>query len=109
MVVMSSRNIERSLIPTLTQLPPLNPERMVTMIFQLKYVSAEDINKRLRILPSRDGEMSPYSPGHKLIVTDWVSNIHRIASLIGELDQPVPSAYKGPVEDVGPAAAPTEH
>jgi general secretion pathway protein D len=88
MVVMSTRNIQRSLVPVLRELPPLKPERIVTMVFQLKNASAEEINKTLRILPSKDGEMTPYTPGNQLIVNDWVSNIHKIAKVLAEIDQP---------------------
>lgn len=87
LVVMAARNIQRSLIPVLTEVPPLQPERMVTVVFNLKHTKAEDINKYLRIIPSKDGEMSPYEPTNKLIVCDWVSNIHKVAKLIAELDQ----------------------
>lgn len=99
MVIMSSRNAQRSLIPTLTELPALKPEKMITMIFQLKNISAHDVNLRLRILPSKDGEMTPFEPTNKLIVTDWVSNVHRIAKLISDLDQPISKETKSFVEN----------
>ena len=88
MVVQSARNTQRSLVPLYKELPDLKPERMATMVFELKYASAEEVNKRLRILPSRDGELTPYEPSNKIFVTDWVSNIHRIAAIINEIDQP---------------------
>jgi len=86
LVVMSSRNAQRSLLPVLTELPPLKPERLLTMVFTFKHVPADEINRRLRILPSKDGEMTPF--GNKMIVTDWNTNIHRIAKVMVELDQP---------------------
>lgn len=98
MVIMSARNVQRSLIPTTSQLPPLNPEKMIMMIFQLKHVSAEEMNRRLRILPSKDGEITPFEQSNKLLVTDWVSNVHRIAKVIAELDQPKSNDYKRPPE-----------
>jgi type II secretory pathway component GspD/PulD (secretin) len=90
MIVESARTAERSLIPLYKELPDLKPERMASMVFELKFVSADEINKRLRILPSKDGEMTPYQPTNKLFVTDWVSNIRRIAEIINEIDQPAP-------------------
>lgn len=92
MVVMAARNIQRSLIPVVSELPPLKPERMVAWSVTLKNVKAKDINNQVRILPSKDGEMMPYDPGNKLVFIDWVSNIHRINKIIGELD--VPSSHK---------------
>lgn len=91
MVIMSTRNVQRSLIPTLTELPPIKPEKMITMVFSLKNTSADEVNKRLRILPSKDGELTPFEPVNKVIVTDWVSNIHRIAAIIAEIDKPAGS------------------
>ena len=98
MVVTSARNTQRSLVPTVTALPPLKPERMVTMIFKLKHYSGDEVNKRLRILPSKEGELTPFAD--RVVITDWVSNLHRIAAIIAELDkpgtlEPPPSAKKG--------------
>ncbi len=76
----------------MTELPSLKPEKMVTMIFHLKHARADDLNKQLRILASRDGELVPYSQTNQLIVTDWVSNLHRIAAIIKNIDQPAKKA-----------------
>jgi len=105
-IVTSARNAQRSLVPVVTELPPLKPERLITMIFTPKNISAEEINKRLRILPSKDGELTPFGD-KKLIVTDWTSNVHRIAKVIGELDQPG-NNFPG-AKDAAPAPHPTGH
>lgn len=60
----------------------------VTRIVHLKHTSAEEINKRLRVLPSKDGDMVPYEPTNSLIITDYGANIERIMKIIGELDRP---------------------
>jgi general secretion pathway protein D len=86
LVVMSTRNALRSYLPVVTELPPLKPERLITMVFTFKNVSADEVNRRLRVLPSKDGEMTPF--GKKMIVTDWTTNIHRIARVLSEVDQP---------------------
>jgi type II secretory pathway component GspD/PulD (secretin) len=88
MVIMSARNIQRNLVETTNDVPALKPERMVTYIMTLKYVSAEDINRSLRIIPSRDGELSVFSHNNQIIVTDWASNLQRVAALMKELDKP---------------------
>lgn len=88
MVVMSARNIQRNLVETTNELPALKPERMVTYIVTLKYISAEEVNRNLRILPSRDGELSILPHNNQIIMTDWSSNLQRIAALIKELDRP---------------------
>ena len=90
MVVMTARNIQRNLIDTYTDtVPPLRPERMVTYTTTLQNVPVENINRDLRILASREGEMSVYAPGNQLIITDWSSNIQRVAALLKLLDKPV--------------------
>lgn len=88
MYVSSAREIQRNLIPVVTELPPVRPERMVTMVFQLKHASAENLNKQIRIFTSRDGELVPYIQGNQLLISDWTPNLARVAKVIHELDQP---------------------
>lgn len=91
MLVKSARQVQRDLIETTATLPALKPERMVTYVRTLKNVSASTLNNELRIIPSRDGEMSVFSPSNQLIISDWTSNLHRIDTLLATLDVP-PSA-----------------
>ena len=88
LIVNSARNIQRSLIEVSEVLPPLKPERMYTWVINLKYVSADEVNKQLRILPSKDGELVPFTPRNQILVTDWVSNLHRISKIVSEIDKP---------------------
>jgi general secretion pathway protein D len=89
MVVRTARNIQRDLIEVSTERPALKPERMYTWIYKGKHLSAEQISRELRILSSRDGEISPYTRTNQIIICDWVSNINRVADLLNELDKPV--------------------
>lgn len=86
MVVKSGRNIQRDYIETTTKLPSLKPERMATWIYTFKNISAENVNRDLRILPSKDGEMSVYSDNNQIIISDWTSNLNRIADVLKEID-----------------------
>lgn len=98
MIVNTARTTQRSAIEVVTELPPMRPEKMVTMMFSLKYIGADEVNKQLRILTSKDGELVPYTHSNQLIVSDWVSNLHRIAKIIDQLDRPAKaqaSAKKG--------------
>ncbi len=106
LVVTSARNAQRDGIETTTELPALKPERLVTWIFKPKYVSVEEINKRLRVLPSRDGEITPFSPSNSLVVTDFVSNIHRIAAIVKELDRAEARGFKSKSETMPPEKTP---
>ena len=96
-IVKSARNAQRDGIPTVTKLPPVKPNRMLTMVFALKYAPVEQINMRLRILPSKDGEMTPFESTNSLIVSDYAANINRIADVLAMLDTPAAAAkWKAP-------------
>jgi type II secretory pathway component GspD/PulD (secretin) len=95
-IVKSARNAQRDAIPTFTEVPPPRPNRMVTWIATLKYIKVEEVNKRLRILPSKDGEMTPFEPSNQLIISDYSSNINRIAHLIQAMDTPEAAKWKSP-------------
>ena len=88
-VVMASRNAQRSSIPTLTEITSVKPERYVTLLVTLKNIPVTEINKNLRVLPSKDGEMVPLVESNQLMITDYISNVDRIAKLLKLLDQPV--------------------
>jgi general secretion pathway protein D len=59
---------------------------MITRIIKLKYISADEVNKQLRILTSKDGELVPYTPTNSLIVSDYGANMDRIMKIIEQLD-----------------------
>lgn len=86
--VKSTRLAQRDSIETYSGKYYPNSDVLITRIVHLKYTSADEINKRLRILPSRDGEMTPYEPTNSLIITDFGSNIERIMKIINEIDRP---------------------
>lgn len=65
-----------------------NADVMITRIIHLKHISADEVNKRLRNLPSKTGEILPYEPTNSLIVTDYGSSIERIMKILAELDRP---------------------
>jgi general secretion pathway protein D len=87
MVVKNARSIQRDLIDMGHQLPPLRPEKMYTLIIDLKNTSADEVNKQLRILTSKDGELVPFPDANEIVVTDWVSNLYRIQKLLSDLDE----------------------
>lgn len=89
MVIRSARNIQRDLVEVTTELPALKPERMVTWIATVKNIPATSVNRDLRIFPSKDGEMNLNVSGNQIIFTDYVSNLHRIAEILKEIDKPI--------------------
>jgi general secretion pathway protein D len=88
MLVQPARSIQRNFIDMGSSLPPLRPERMFTYVIDLKHADAERINRELRILTSKDGELVPLSATNQILVTDWVSNLHRIQKIIEAVDRP---------------------
>lgn len=99
-----ARMIQRDNIPVVTELPAIRPERMVTWIINLKHISADEVNKQLRILTSRDGELVPYTPTNQLLVSDWTSNLHRVAAIVKNIDTPM-AVTQGRSFEGRPAAA----
>lgn len=98
MIIKSARNIQRDLIEVSTERPSLKPERMYTWIYNVKNVPAGNINRDLRILPSKDGEMSVNTNSNQIVITDWTSNLNRIADIMKEVDKPLDPATAKIVE-----------
>lgn len=63
-----------------------NTDQMVTRIIHLKHISGAEVNKQLRNLTSKDGEMSVYEPTNSVIISDYGSNIERVMKIIQQLD-----------------------
>ncbi len=88
-VVRSARSAQRDLIEVATEVPALKPERMVSWVITLKNISAKNILKEMRNLPSRDGEMNLSSQSNQIVFTDWAGNLNRVSELLKQLDKPV--------------------
>ena len=86
--IKSARNSQRDSIETYSGKYFPNSDQMITRIIKLKYISAADVNKQLRILPSKDGEMVPYAPTNSIIISDYGSNIERVENIFKQLDVP---------------------
>lgn len=86
--VKSARNAQRDSIETFAGAYYPNTDQMITRIIHLKHISAEAVNRDLRILPSKDGEMSVYPPTNSIILSDWGANIDRVMKIINQLDVP---------------------
>lgn len=88
MIIKPARSIQRDLVEVSTEKPSIKPERMYTWIYTVKNFPADSINRDLRILVSKDGEVSVNTNTNQLIFTDWVSTINRVAELLKEIDKP---------------------
>lgn len=86
--VKSARNAQRDNIETFSGAYYPNADQMITRIIHLKHISASQVNRDLRILPSKDGEMNIYEPTNSIIISDWGANIDRVMKIISQLDVP---------------------
>ncbi len=86
--IKTARNAQRDSIETYSGAYFPTADQMITRIIKLKYISADEVNKNLRILPSKDGEMVPYPPTNSIIISDYGSNIERVMKIINQLDVP---------------------
>lgn len=86
--VKSARNAQRDNIETYSGAYFPNSDQMITRIIHLKHISAAQVNRDLRILPSKDGEMNIYEPTNSIIMSDYGSNIDRVMRIINQLDVP---------------------
>lgn len=88
-IVRPARNIQRDLIEVTTEVPSLKPERMVSWVITLKNISAKNVVREIRSLPSRDGEINLSGQTNQIIITDWTSNLNKISELLKQLDKPL--------------------
>lgn len=86
--IKSARNAQRDSIETYSGAYYPNSDQMITRIIHLKHIQAEQVNRDLRILSSKDGEMSVYTATNSLILSDYGSNIDRVMKIINQLDVP---------------------
>lgn len=86
--IKNARNAQRDSIETYSGAYYPNDDQMITRIIHLKHISADVVNRELRILPSKDGEMSVYTPTNSIILSDYGSNIDRVMKIINQLDVP---------------------
>ncbi len=86
--IKSARNAQRDSIETYSGAYYPNSDQMITRIIHLKHIQADQVNRDLRILSSKDGEMSVYTATNSLILSDYGSNIDRVMKIINQLDVP---------------------
>ncbi len=95
MIVKMARNLQRDLHEVGTERPSLKPERMYTWIYSFKNVAASTVVRDLRILVSSNGEITSNENTNQLLLTDWTSNINRVAEILKEIDKtPDPAIAK---------------
>lgn len=63
-------------------------DEVVTQVFQLRHESATQLVPVLRPLIAPNNTINAYAGSNSLVVTDYASNLERIARIIGALDGP---------------------
>ncbi|MCB0392552.1 MAG: type II secretion system protein GspD, partial [Bdellovibrionales bacterium] len=84
--IRQARAAQRDSLETYTGEYFPNTDQIITRIIKLKYISAEEVYKNLRILNSKDGESHAYGPTNSLIITDYGSHIERVVNILKYLD-----------------------
>ncbi len=65
-----------------------NDDQAITRILHLKHISAEVVQKDLRNVLTRDGDLTIYGPTNSLIISDLGSSVDRMMKIIAQLDVP---------------------
>ncbi len=87
MTITQARNAIKAMIPTVTKITSVKPERMVNYIHQTKHINAAELEKYIRVLVSRDGTMmSPTT--NQIVISDWISNCEKMRQVIEQFDRP---------------------
>jgi general secretion pathway protein D len=69
--------------------PTAGGEQIVTQVFRLVYESASNLVPVLRPLIAPNNTIVAYPNNNSLVVTDYASNLQRLARIIATLDSPV--------------------
>jgi len=86
--IKSSRDAQTDNIETYSGGYYPNTDQMITRIIHLKHINAEQVQRDLRILQPRDGQMSIYAPTNSIVISDYGSSIDRFMKIINQLDVP---------------------
>lgn len=86
-MIRNARSASKDFLETSSQLGELKPQRLFTWVVQLKNIKAESFEKNLRNLISRDGDFFVDTATNKLILTDFISNLHKIKAVIDIVDE----------------------
>ncbi len=84
--IRNSRAAQRDNIDTYNGSYFPNSDQMITRIIHLKHISAEQVYRDLRILQSKEGEVTPFTSTNSLIISDYGSNMERIVKILNQLD-----------------------
>lgn len=96
--IRNARAAQRDNIDTYSGTYYPNSDQMITKIIHLKHITADTVQKDLRLLTSSYGEMSAFGQTNSLIISDFGANIDRVMKIINQLDVP---GFEDQLEVVG--------
>lgn len=96
--IRNARSAQRDNIDTYSGSYYPNSDQMITKIIHLKHITADTVQKDLRLLTSSYGEMSAFGQTNSLIISDFGANIDRVMKIINQLDVP---GFEDQLEVVG--------
>lgn len=96
--IRNARSAQRDNIDTYSGTYYPNSDQMITKIIHLKHITADTVQKDLRLLTSSYGEMSAFGQTNSLIISDFGANIDRVMKIINQLDVP---GFEDQLEVVG--------
>jgi general secretion pathway protein D len=85
-IVKQARQLQKDMLPVVTTLPDPIPERMLNLVITLKYIGSDLFIRKMKTLLSKEGAANAVAE-NKIIITDWVSNLFQIQSLLNEVDK----------------------
>lgn len=86
--IRNARSAQRDNIDTYSGTYYPNSDQMITKIIHLKHITADSVQKELRLLTSSYGELSIFNQTNTLIISDFGANIDRVMKIINQLDMP---------------------
>jgi general secretion pathway protein D len=85
--IVESAGVATQVTPLYGAAQPVPPDdRYVTRMYRLGHVSADEVATLLGKFKSKDGDITVYSPGNLLIITDTAANIRRLLQLVEDVD-----------------------
>ncbi len=87
--IVPKKDAQRANIPTYVEEGGYYPwnEQMITKLYRLQHVDADQVSGVLKQLESRDGNIQTVPP-NLLIITDVGLNVHRMERIIKQIDMP---------------------
>ncbi|HEV8550190.1 MAG TPA: type II secretion system secretin GspD [Polyangiaceae bacterium] len=85
--IIDSGGVVTSPTPIVSRGEPVpDADRYITRLYRLENASPDDIVTVLNKFKSKDGDITPYTPGRLLIITDTATQVRRLIRIIEEVD-----------------------